>query len=1492
MEPLDIIEPQIKDNFRYYYVDKYDDLCENHFKIKKIVPLRRPCWKKILHIFLNIITALTINYLYGFFNLLVKVMKFSECTIDEAEIVGIYCNDGEFYFIELQKIDLPQVTNPDVLTSQSNFGRRCYLFTFKLFTYIYNPNNKKFNSIKYTIYHTKEDIFNLMSQGLTVDERKYQKYIYGDCDLFFHIDSFFKALFKNTCNFFFAFQIYSIVLWNCTEYYAYASLIAAMTLFDLLEETITNLTNLKSIRNMARYSIKVKIYQKSENGSINEIEDESSNLVPGDVFELPDDGKAMPCDCILLTGSVIINEAMLTGESTPIIKSHLPNIKQNFDEENDAKYFLFAGTKIVQKRPENKKPVIALVYSTGFNTVKGNLIRSILYPVEMDSKFAQESVRFMFFMAVLCVVGFLSVLPVKIKHAKDIEDDEERKDAYTEIATQGLDLITTAVPPSLPCCLGVGIGIAQRRFKKKGIMCINRDKITSAGRINICVFDKTGTLTEDHLNISGFLPIEAHTMDENLIDNNEGNSHTIFMFDKYYESVLDLSKDNYEYYKSKSNNQNNINKKKELRELYIECLACCQGITRVKGKLIGDPIDVEMFESTGWELIEEPDDTNNYDTRIATYVRPKEEQSLTEKLAGLNGYMKDPENEEIKAKIADHYELGIVRRFDFSSKLQRMSSLVKNLGKSTFTCYCKGSPEKIKELCQPKTIPKDFNEQLNHYTSRGFRVLAMGSKPINMDFAKALEVNRTFCEKDLVFLGLLIVQNKLKAATNGTLKTLTRKAHIRTRMATGDNIMTAVCVGRKSNLIEPTAVVYSCEIEEEADANPFEENNINTDYNLNSNYGRRQSEGMYESNLLLEKEKERKKKKLVWKTIESYKEDEDNREEGSIRLKTGKTIYQYRTSIDNRMSVLIPQEVGEEDLKIEEEGNAIIKTTKDKSESEISQDLEEENLEVDLSTLPFNEDQDEEEIEIAITGKTFETLYRLNQKYEKVFSVSGVQRNNLINSKNNEKTESLVEYKDFEAEDQEKFKAFHNAFRLVLKFCSIYARCSPENKTQIVQSLQKESFTVLMCGDGANDCGALKVADVGISLSTEEASIAAPFTSRTPDISCVIEVLKEGKCALVTSLQTFKYILLYSLIQFISVTILILIDSYLSDWEFMASDLFLITPLAFLIPLAPAYDKLTYHKPVSSLFSFNIIASMTMQTICVAAFQIFGYFLTDEFFPSDIFEELRECWGEFDDIHDRPPKSGKNEEDEDDEINGEDGEDENDEEDEENGEDEGTEGKDEGETEENKGPLGDGEEGEGEEVGGEEKEGEEEEGGGEEEDYMYQECIDNSTNFYISFAQYLILAVVFCTGKPFKKSIFYNYGMFIFSVIGFLYAEYIIFYVDSFSRNWIYISPYPDDPFFDEYDLTDEEKEENDKHSIPFKYYIMIIIVVNFIVCLVIEKVILPHCSRVWRNNKMKKLKEKLDSDVEKRSDLNLINDVKNYIREQRKNPKIDEEED
>lgn len=87
----------------------------------------------------------------------------------------------------------------------------------------------------------------------------------------------------------------------------------------------------------------------------------------------------------------------------------------------------------------------------------------------------------------------------------------------------------------------------------------------------------------------------------------------------------------------------------------------------------------------------------------------------------------------------------------------------------------------------------------------------------------------------------------------------------------------------------------------------------------------------------------------------------------------------------------------------------------------------------------------------------------------------------------------------------------------------IFARMSPDEKAELVERLQGLGYTVAFCGDGANDCGALKAADVGVSLSEAEASVAAPFTSRIPDISCMVEIIKEGRAALVTSFSCFKY---------------------------------------------------------------------------------------------------------------------------------------------------------------------------------------------------------------------------------------------------------------------------------------------------------------------------------------------------------------------------------
>ena len=134
-----------------------------------------------------------------------------------------------------------------------------------------------------------------------------------------------------------------------------------------------------------------------------------------------------------------------------------------------------------------------------------------------------------------------------------------------------------------------------------------------------------------------------------------------------------------------------------------------------------------------------------------------------------------------------------------------------------------------------------------------------------------------------------------------------------------------------------------------------------------------------------------------------------------------------------------------------------------------------------------------------------------------------------------------------------------------------------------------------MCGDGANDCEALKAAHVGISLSEAEASVAAPFTSKVPDITCVPTVMREGRCALTTSFGTFQYMALYSGIQFVSVLLLYQHYSNLGDVQFLYIDLVITTSVAVLMGYTAAARGLHRRRPPGSLLGVGNMCSILTQ---------------------------------------------------------------------------------------------------------------------------------------------------------------------------------------------------------------------------------------------------------------------------------------------------------
>jgi len=166
----------------------------------------------------------------------------------------------------------------------------------------------------------------------------------------------------------------------------------------------------------------------------------------------------------------------------------------------------------------------------------------------------------------------------------------------------------------------------------------------------------------------------------------------------------------------------------------------------------------------------------------------------------------------------------------------------------------------------------------------------------------------------------------------------------------------------------------------------------------------------------------------------------------------------------------------------------------------------------------------------------------------------------------------------------------HEAMGLA-QFIRVYGRCTPINKADIITAFVEKGHVCCMAGDGGNDCGALKTAHVGIALSDADASIVSPFTSLDKNITAVVDVIKEGRCALASAFAAYKYMIIYGQIE----TLTQLINAYfsisLSEWCWLFMDGVWMMTMAFSLPLAKAHEKLSPRLPTSDLLGIHTMSS-------------------------------------------------------------------------------------------------------------------------------------------------------------------------------------------------------------------------------------------------------------------------------------------------------------
>lgn len=608
--------------------------------------------------------------------------------------------------------------------------------------------------------------------GLSEPIREQRRLLFGANAIDIEGKSLVGLLMDEVLHPFYVFQIASILLWSLDDYYYYAFAIALISVSSIASTLIETKRTIERMREMSRFSCPV---QALVDGEWKEVD--SSSLVPGDVFDASDATLAVfPCDAFLLSGDAIVNESMLTGESVPVskipvkddaVRAYAKEDKKGSTEvdANLAKHYLFSGTKIIRVRPGAGERALALVTRTGFNTTKGALVRSMLFPKPMGFKFYRDSMNFIGVLAMIAGFGFMisAVQFIRIGIA------------WQTILIRALDLITIVVPPALPATLTIGTTFAIDRLRKSGIFCISPNRVNIGGKVNVVCFDKTGTLTEDGLDVLGARTIDRHTE----------------RFSELHAEVSDIPA------------RCGANGKTPL----LYALATCHALKLIDGEVIGDPLDIKMFEFTGWTLDEGKSSkpaaksdakyAERPQTLVQTVVRPPGTDSWR-----LEDALKS------NGKHAHFLELGVIRTFDFVSALRRMSVVVKKLKSSSMEIYVKGAPEIMSEICDPESFPKDYDDMLSYYTRNGFRVIAIAGKSVdNLTWLKAQRMKREQAESDLQFLGFIVFENKLKEGTAPAIHAL-RTAHLACRMVTGDNVRTAISVARECGLVSHSASVY------------------------------------------------------------------------------------------------------------------------------------------------------------------------------------------------------------------------------------------------------------------------------------------------------------------------------------------------------------------------------------------------------------------------------------------------------------------------------------------------------------------------------------------------------------------------------------------------------------------------------------------------------------------------------------------------------------
>lgn len=975
--------------------------------------------------------------------------------LEEATHILIHttANNGSDGIVEIQRVQ--------------EAGELQIFFQFQKKRFLWHQDEGVFSSPKFLIDESPKIGDFQDFKGHTGDLTHLRR-LYGENSFDIPVPTFLELFKEHAVAPLFVFQVFCVALWLLDEFWYYALFNLFMIVSMEAAAVFQRLTTLKEFRTMGIKPYGINVYR---NGKWSEIQ--TDQLLPMDIVSITRtaEDSAIPCDLILIDGSCIVNEAMLSGESTPLLKESI-KLRPKDDylqiEGVDKNSVLHGGTKALQvTAPETKSHIplapdggaLAIVTKTGFETSQGSLVRVMIYSAERVSVDNKEALYFILFLLIFAIVASWYVW---------VEGSRMGR-IQSKLILDCILIITSVVPPELPMELTMAVNSSLAALAKFYVYCTEPFRIPLAGRIDVCCFDKTGTLTGEDLVFEGLAGLSN---DVSQI------RHMFTAEDAPARTAL--------------------------------VIGAAHALVRLDdGEIVGDPMEKATLKALDWKV--EPKDT------------------VTKTGVG---------------------KIEILRRFQFSSALKRSSSIASH--KNEFFAAVKGAPETIRERLI--NVPENYDEIYKSFTRSGSRVLALASKSLPRLSQKELDdITREAIEHELEFNGFLIFHCPLKDDAIETVEMLNGSSH-RSIMITGDNPLTAVHVAKEVGIVDRETLILDRAGKDGEDALVFHnvEETITIRFDpATDKFDRVKLFDKYDiavTGYSLEALKKHHQLRDLIRHTWVYARVSPSQKE--FILNTLKDM-SYQTLMcgdgTNDVGALKQAHVGVALLNGTEEG---LKKLADNRRSENMRAMY-------LKQCSFFEKWGQPQPPVPEPIAHLFPPGPKNPHYLKALEKNGKkitpEIRKLVTEANNKPVEKLV-----------------------------------ANKGTVSGKDGNDLASMLLNNAGQSQ------EDEAPTLKLGDASCAAPFTSKLANVSAVTNIIRQGRCALVNTIQMYKILALNCLISAYSLSVIYLAGVKFGDGQATVSGLLL--SVCFLsISRGKPLQKLSKSRPQAGIFNVYIMGSILSQ---------------------------------------------------------------------------------------------------------------------------------------------------------------------------------------------------------------------------------------------------------------------------------------------------------